>query len=77
MRAYWPTWSSDLAAFLKKWAQCAQYHRGTLQRKTKMQTTRAGEPWERISIDITGPHPQSTRHNRYILTIVDHFSKVG
>ena len=75
MRAYWPTWSSDLAAFLKKCAQCAQYHRGTLPRRAEMQTPRAGEPWERISIDITGPHPQSTRHNRYILTIVDHFSK--
>ena len=34
-----------------------------------------GEPWERISIDITGPHPRSSRHNQYILTCVDHFSK--
>jgi len=75
MRAYWPTWSSDLAAFLKKCTQCAQYHRGTLPQRAEMQTPRAGEPWERIAIDITRAHPQSTRHNRYILTIVDHFSK--
>jgi len=29
----------------------------------------------RVSVDITGPHPRSTRQNRYILTCVDHFSK--
>ena len=42
-----------------------------------MQTPLAGEPWERISIDITGPHPKSSRQNVYILTVVDHFSKWG
>ena len=32
--------------------------------------------WERISIDLTGPHPPA-RHSRarYILTVVDHFTK--
>jgi len=34
-----------------------------------------GEPWEQVSIDITGPHPRSQRQNQYILTLVDHFSK--
>jgi transposase InsO family protein len=40
-----------------------------------MQTPLVGEPWERISIDITGPHPRSSRGRQYILTLVDHFSK--
>jgi len=74
-RAYWPTWSSDLAACLKKCPECAQYHRGALPRQAEMQTPLAGEPWERISIDITGPHPKSSRQNVFILTLVDHFSK--
>ena len=34
-----------------------------------------GDVWERISIDITGPHPRSRRGNCYLLTVVDHFSK--
>jgi len=29
----------------------------------------------RVSVDITGSHPKSTRGNQYILTLVDHFSK--
>ena len=48
---------------------------GTLPRQAEMQTPRAGEPWERISIDITGPHPKSSSQKMYILTLVDHFSK--
>ena len=40
-----------------------------------LQTPLVGEPWERVSIDITGPHPKSSRQNQYILTLVDHFSK--
>jgi len=29
----------------------------------------------RVSVDITGPHPRSSRGNQYILTFVDHFTK--
>ena len=75
VRAYWPTWSSDLALHLKRCKECSQYHRGTLKRQAEMQISRTGEPWERISVDITGPHPRSSKQNQYILTIVDHFSK--
>jgi len=74
-RAYWPTWSSDLTLYLKRCKQCSQYHRGTLQRHAEMQIPQVGEPWERVSVDITGPHPRSSRQNQYILTLVDHFSK--
>ena len=34
-----------------------------------------GEPWERLGIDVTGPHPTSARGNTYILTVIDHFTK--
>lgn len=74
-RAYWPTWSSDLDTFLKRCADCSRYHRGSLPRRAPMQTPLVGEPWERVSVDITGPHPKSSRGNRFIITVVDHFSK--
>ena len=31
--------------------------------------------WERVAIDITGPHPVSAHGYRFILTGVDHFSR--
>ena len=48
-----------------------------LPRQAELQTPVAGEVWERVSIDITGPHPKSSKGNVFILTIVDHFSKWG
>jgi len=74
-RAYWPTWSSDLDMFLKACVPCARYHHGNAPRNASLQPLLVGEPWERISIDITGPHPHSSRSHQYILTLVDHFSK--
>jgi len=74
-RAYWPTWSSDLDTFLRECEPCACYHRGNAPRKACLQTPLVGEPWIRVSVDITGPHPRSSKSNQYILTLVDHFSK--
>jgi len=74
-RAYWPTWSSDLDTFLKECEPCARYHRGTVPRKAALCTPMVGEPWIRVSVDITGPHPRSSKSNQFILTLVDHFSK--
>ena len=34
-----------------------------------------GAPGERISIDVCGPLVETTRHNRYVLVISDHFTK--
>ena len=74
-RAYWPSWMSDIQNFIRQCTPCARYHRGAIPRRIGLQPTLVGEPWERISVDITGPHPRSSRQNQYILTCVDHFSK--
>jgi len=34
-----------------------------------------GYPWEKIGIDVTGPHPRSSKGNVYIITAIDHFTK--
>jgi len=34
-----------------------------------------GEPFERVSIDITGPHPRSLKDHVFLLTVMDHFTK--
>ena len=35
------------------------------------------ELWERIANDITGKHPKSRNGNEYMLTVMDHFSKLA
>ena len=74
-RAYWPGWTDTVVHVLRKCVQCATYHRGKAPKQTPLRPFLAGEPWEVISIDITGPHPRSRRGHEYILTIVDHFTK--
>jgi len=36
--AYWPTWSSDLDAFLRECQLCVQYHRGSAPKKAHLMT---------------------------------------
>ena len=75
LRAYWPGWSADVSEVLRKCTPCSRYHRGAPPKQTPLKPFVAGEPWEVVSIDITGPHPRSWRGHVYILTVVDHFSK--
>jgi len=75
LRAYWPSWKSDVSLELKRCPECAQYHRGKAPRQTPLRPFNAGEPFVVISVDITGKHPKSLRANEYIVTVVDLFSK--
>ena len=70
-RAYWPTWPSDLDAFLRMCHSCARQHRGYLAQGTwrvpgraTMQTPLVGEPWERVAVDITELHPKTSEMNQ-------------
>ena len=42
-----------------------------------MQKFTVGEKFQLVSIDICGPFPKSERGNRFIMTVVDHFSKMA
>ena len=75
LRAYWPGWAEDVARFCRKCPECSMYHRGQLKRQGELQSFPVGEPFERIAIDLTGPHPTSRSGHVYILTVVDIFSK--
>ena len=74
-RAYWVGWSRDVKHFCQRCPPCNQYHRGRPPRQGPLQPLPCGEPWERLSIDITGPHPRSRRGSKYILTVMDNFTK--
>lgn len=60
---------------LRRCSRCSRYYRGALPRQGPLQPTRVGSVFERLSIDLTGPHPRSRRGNVYILTVVCPFSK--
>ena len=74
-RAYWIGWRNDVARFCRRCTECCSYHRGKLPRSGGLQPILAGAPWERISVDITGPHPRTSRGSVYILTVICLFTK--
>ena len=61
--------------FVKQCEPCARYHRGVIPRHGGLCPSLVGEPCEKVSIDITGPHQKSSRQHQFILMCVDHFSK--
>jgi len=74
-RAYWVGWTRDVRDFCRRCDVCAKYHRGTVQKQGELQNMCVGAPWERIAIDVTGPHPQSSKGNKFMVTVLDHFTK--
>jgi len=74
-RGYWPGWSEDVGRFLRTCRPCMQYHRGPPPRLAPLKPMLVGEPFERVSIDITGPHPRSLKGHVFLLTVMDHFTK--
>ena len=74
-RMYWPTWRTDAQLWMKWCKPCAQYHRGAPPKQAELNPFPAGDVFETLSLDITGPHPRSRNGNEYILTVMDSFSK--
>ena len=75
LRSYWVGWSQDVHKYCLSCPECSQYHRGNPSKKGELQPMVVGEPFERIAIDLTGPHTNSRSNNVYILTVLDIFTK--
>ena len=74
-RFHWGTWKTDVIRYCRQCPQCCRYYRGKLPRQAPLQPVIAGAPMERLYVDVTGPHPVSSRGNQYIVTCMDGFSK--
>jgi len=74
-RLYWLTWRGDTARYCRRCPECNSYHRGRLPRSAPLQPIIAGAPFERLSIDLTGPHCKSDRGHIWILTCTDPYTK--
>ena len=75
LRAYWVGWSQAVKDYCSRCVKCCQYHRGNPPKQGPLQPMTVGEPFERLAINLTGPHPTSCSGNVYILTVLDVFTK--
>ena len=74
-KAYWLGWSRYVEGVFRRCDRCARYYRGAPKRQGELQAAPVGEVFERLAIDVTGPHPKSSNGYVYIVTMLDLFSK--
>ena len=72
-RFWWPRMHGEVTKFVLKCMTCLT--RRTRIGRAPLQTMpEANFPFDIIGIDTCGPYPDSVNGNKYIVTIVDHFS---
>ena len=72
---YWPGYGGDVAKWIQECRECQRRKPPHQAQKAPLNTIQSTSPFEKLSWDIMGPLPQSSRGNRYIVVITDLFSK--
>jgi transposase InsO family protein len=73
-RVFWPQLRRDVEDFVRTCSQCQQY-KNTANQTPPLQSITADEVAVMWGLDIFGPLPTSRNGNRYILVMVDHFTR--
>ena len=75
-RFFWSRMEETVSIVINLYKACS-FNKQTMSRnKAPLISTQTDEPFERIAMDLTGPFSITTSGNRYILGIIDHFSKM-
>lgn len=74
-RFYWPGIRAAVEEFIHDCTTCAQRKAPSQNNKAPLQRIEVGEPFTFWAMDYMGPLPETARGNRYILVLMDHFSK--
>lgn len=72
---YWPGMSHDVELYVASCSQCSRNKRAVRHARAGQQSYHAGAVMERVHIDFMGPFPITTSGNKYVLMVVDQFTK--
>lgn len=76
-RFWWPQVREDVKLYCRRCPTCQLCSRRAVPSgHAPMATFHAGTPWEVLGVDFIGPIGPTARKNRYILTMVDHFTRL-
>ena len=71
-RFYWIHYCHDV----EQWCDlCAARKGPRVKQRSQLQLYNVGEPMERVAIDVPGPLPKTDQGNKYIVIVMDCFSK--
>ena len=74
-RYWWPHQRRDIRELCNNCGVCAQVKNPQRRNCAPLQSIVTGYPNELLELDFVGPLPETARGNRYILVMVDHFTK--
>ena len=72
---YWPGMTAAVRRAIKTCEVCQTAKHGGLKSPTARQRLYAGRPWQRVAVDLVGPMPETSKGNRWILVLTDHFTR--
>ncbi|KAK8928408.1 hypothetical protein KSP39_PZI017378 [Platanthera zijinensis] len=72
---FWPTLRRDAEEFARKCRQCQEFAPLQLLPAQRLRTITAPWPFAIWGLDLVGPFPQASGQRRFLLVMVDYFSK--
>ena len=74
-RFYWISMRRDVVEWCRVCTTCAAKKGPHRTSRAPLQIMNVGSPMERVAIDVAGPLPISSAGNRFILVVMDYFTK--
>jgi hypothetical protein len=71
---YWTCMRQDVELYIRTCGIC-KVNKSSRHPRAPLQHYQAGLPGERVHIDFMGPFPESSSNNRYVMLMVDQFTK--
>ena len=74
-RFFWPKMAIQIKDFVRNCQVCAQSKLNCHNEKAPLQPTGVNEPFVFWAMDYMGPLPETSRGNKHLLVVMDHFTK--
>ncbi|GBM09461.1 Retrovirus-related Pol polyprotein from transposon 412, partial [Araneus ventricosus] len=74
-RFYWDRLRADVEKWCRECHACGARKGPKTRTKGHLQRYNVGAPFERMALDILGSFPVTTKGNRYVLVLMDYFTK--
>ena len=71
---YWPGMTAMIRRTVRSCEICQAAKHGGMKGPQGRQRLHAGRPWQKLAVDLVGPMPETSRGNKWILVLVDHFT---
>ena len=72
---YWPELKRDCILFVRSCHKCNKNKKPSRRQKGPLVRYHSGTPFDRVHIDLLGPFMRSEAGNRYVLVMIDQFTK--